>query len=259
MSIPRVDVLGVEISVVDMAKAVDSIAEWLASATRTYVCVTPAHSVMDCRDDLALRDIFNASGLTTPDGMSIVWLLKLHGFREATRVYGPDLMLAVAERSVTAGWRHFFYGGAPGVVDDLVSHLTFRFPGLQLAGTYSPPFRALAPEEDDAVVAMINAAAPDILWVGLGSPKQERWMSEHRARLRAPVLVGVGAAFDYLSGRKRQAPRWLQRAGLEWLFRWASEPRRLSPRYLRYPYFAWLAVGQLLGLSRAETSRPRQQ
>jgi N-acetylglucosaminyldiphosphoundecaprenol N-acetyl-beta-D-mannosaminyltransferase len=258
MSIARADVLGVKISVIDMPQAVETIAHWLVNGERAYVCVTPAHSVMDCHDDPGLLEIFNASGLTTPDGMSIVWLLRLRGFRRAARVYGPDLLLAACERSLTAGWRHFFYGGAPGVAEALVARLVARFPGLQIAGTYSPPFRALTPAEDEAVVDMINTAAPDLLWVGIGSPKQERWMSAHRERVKVPVMIGVGAAFDYLSGRKRQAPRWMQRVGLEWLFRWASEPRRLSRRYLRYPRFTVLAFAQLVRLVGTAGGRPRQ-
>lgn len=258
MTAERVDVLGVKISAVDLRQTVAIIERWIAQREQRYVCVTPAHSVMDCHDDPGLLEIFNASGLTTPDGMSIVWLLRLRGFRRAARVYGPDLLLAVCERSLTMGWRHFFYGGVPGVAETLAANLVARFPGLQIAGTYSPPFRPLTPAEDEAVVDLINTAAPDLLWVGIGSPKQERWMSAHRKRVKVPIMVGVGAAFDYLAGRKRQAPRWMQRVGLEWLFRWASEPRRLSRRYRRYPRFAVLALAQLLGIDGAAAGHPRK-
>jgi N-acetylglucosaminyldiphosphoundecaprenol N-acetyl-beta-D-mannosaminyltransferase len=248
--IKRVNVLGVGISAVDLTRTVDALRNWIDARSPVYVCVTPAHAVMDCRRDPELRRIHNRSGLTTPDGMSMVWLLRLHGHRHVSRVYGPDLLLATCDASQTRGWRHFFLGGAPGVAAKMVQRLAVRFPRLAVAGTASPPFRELSAEEDAAQVGEINAARPDIVWVGLGSPKQERWMAAHRDRLDAPVLVGVGAAFDFLSGRKAQAPRWLQRAGLEWLFRWATEPRRLAPRYGRYPLFVLLVLAQATGLAR---------
>ncbi len=189
--------------------------------------------------------------MTTPDGMPLVWLSRLHGRRHVSRVYGPDLLIAVCQESIRAGYRHFFYGGAEGVPEALAAALLRRFPGLVVAGTYSPPFRPLTPEEDEQIVAMIDRARPDIVWVGLGAPKQEYWMAEHVGRLEAPVMVGVGAAFDFHSGRKKQAPRWMQRSGLEWLFRLLTEPRRLWRRYLiNNPLFLWLVALQLLGLRR---------
>jgi N-acetylglucosaminyldiphosphoundecaprenol N-acetyl-beta-D-mannosaminyltransferase len=245
-----VNLLGVGVSAISMDQAVGTIASWIERREARYVCVTPAHSLMDAYRDEAFRRILNHSGMTTPDGMAVVWLLKLYGQRQVTRVYGPDLLLAVCRRSVESGWRHFFYGGEAGVAERLAATLEQRFPGLQVAGTYSPPFGALSPEEDARVVAQLNAARPDVIWVGLSSPKQERWMAEHRERLDAPVLVGVGAAFDFLSGRKPQAPRWMQRAGLEWLFRFSHEPRRLWPRYRQYPLFVWLALMQLTGIKK---------
>lgn len=233
-----------------MEDVLATMAAWIARDERQYVCVTPAHTVMDCRSDPELRRTVNAAGLVTPDGMAIVWLLRLHGQRRVQRVYGPDLLAAACARSLETGWRHFFCGGAPGVAERLASRLEHRFPGLAVAGTASPPFRALSEGEDQSLVATINASRSDIVWVGLGSPKQERWMGDHLGRVAAPVMVGVGAAFDFLSGTKRQAPRWLRSAGFEWLFRWLSEPRRLTPRYIRYPAFVGLAVAQLLGVRR---------
>lgn len=242
---PRQNILGVAVSAINMAQALTTIDGWISQRTPHYVCVTPAHGVMDCQDDPAMRRIFNASGLTTPDGMAIVWLLKLYGHAQVSRVYGPDLMLALCERSPARGYRHFFYGGAPGVAEALAAQLQARFPGMAIAGVYAPPFRALTAAEGAAVVQQINGAQADIVWVGISTPKQERWMSEHLGVLDAPVLIGVGAAFDFLSGRKQQAPRWMQRSGLEWLFRLASEPRRLWRRYARYPRFVALALAQL--------------
>lgn len=253
---PRLNILGVGVNAVTLADAVATIGGTIASRGREYVCVVPAHSVMDCVRDRSLAPVFNGAGMCAPDGMSIVWLLQLHGYRNASRVYGPDLMAAVCERSLATGWRHFLLGGAEGIADQLASRLAQRYPGLVVAGTLSPPFRPLSQAEDDEMVERINAGRPDVVWVGLGSPKQERWMAEHAGRISAPVMVGVGAAFDFLSGHKAQAPRWVQRSGLEWLFRWAEEPRRLFPRYARYPLFAVLVLAQAIGLVRYDISDP---
>lgn len=248
---PRTNILGVGISALTMDLALRVIDGWIARRERRYVCVATVHSVMEAQRDPTLRAILNRSGLTTPDGMPLVWLSRRLGFPHVERVYGPDLLLALAEHGVERGYRHFFYGGAPGVADRLAARLAERFPGIRIAGTYTPPFRPLPPEADAAVVELINGLEPDIVWVGLGCPKQERWMAEHRERLDAPVLIGVGAAFDFLSGAKRQAPRWMQRSGLEWLFRLVQEPRRLGKRYLVYnPWFVLLVALQLAGIRR---------
>jgi N-acetylglucosaminyldiphosphoundecaprenol N-acetyl-beta-D-mannosaminyltransferase len=188
--------------------------------------------------------------MTTPDGMAIVWLLKLKGQRHVSRVYGPDLMLTVCEQSVRSGLKHFLYGGAPQVAEKLAHKLQTHFPGLQIAGIYCPPFRPLTSEEDQAVIQQINDSQADIVWVGISTPRQERWMAEHIGHLTTPVLIGVGAAFDFISGNKRQAPYWMQRSGLEWLFRLATEPRRLWRRYAQYPLFAMLVLAQELGIQR---------
>jgi len=249
--VQRVNILGVGVSALNMALALEIIEGWIEHREPHYVCVTGVHGVMESQRDENLRRIHNRAGLVTPDGMPLVWLSRLKGFRHVERVYGPDLMLALCERSAAKGYRHFFYGGAEGVPEQLASVLQKRFPGLQVAGTFSPPFRPFTPEEDEQIIQMINEAAPDIVWVGLSTPKQERWMAEHVGRLVAPVLIGVGAAFDFHTGRKPQAPRWMQRAGLEWLFRLLTEPRRLWRRYLiNNPLFVALVVLQALGVRR---------
>jgi N-acetylglucosaminyldiphosphoundecaprenol N-acetyl-beta-D-mannosaminyltransferase len=230
---PRVDVLGVHVSAVSMSDAVAEVERWITERQRRYVCVTGVHGVMECRRDPALRRIHNDSGLTTPDGMPLVWCARAAGFERVERVYGPDLMLEVCRTGVAHGWRHFFYGGGPGVADQLAERLRARFDGLDVAGTWCPPYRELTAGEVDAVVERITCSGADIVWVGLSTPKQERWMAEFRERLAAPVLLGVGAAFDFHAGAVRQAPKVLQRAGLEWAFRLAMEPRRLWRRYLR--------------------------
>jgi N-acetylglucosaminyldiphosphoundecaprenol N-acetyl-beta-D-mannosaminyltransferase len=248
MTIPRANILGVGVSAINMEIALRTVEEWIARQESHYVCVTGVHGVMESWRDGDLRHIHNAAGLVTPDGIPLVWLSRLMGFRQVERVYGPDLMLTVCERSAEQGYRQFFYGGAPSVAEKMASRLQSSFPGLQVSGIYSPPFRSLSPEEDEAVVERINAAKPDIVWVGMSTPKQECWMSEHRGRLNAPVLIGVGAAFDFHAGLKRQAPHWMQQSGLEWLFRLAMEPRRLWRRYLvNNPWFLWLVLLQALG------------
>jgi N-acetylglucosaminyldiphosphoundecaprenol N-acetyl-beta-D-mannosaminyltransferase len=250
MTLPeRCEILGIGVSPVSPSLALRAIDDWIASGHQTYVCVRDVHGVMESQRDPSLREIHKAAGMVVPDGMPLVWLSRWNGFAETERVYGPDLMLAVCERSVARGWSHFFYGGGDGVAEILVARLCRRFPGLRIAGSYSPPFRPLTPEEDAKVIDEIDRSGADIVWVGLGTPKQERWMAEHRGRLDAPVLVGVGAAFDFHAGLKRQAPRWMQRAGLEWSFRLATEPRRLWRRYLRnVPLFLALVTLEALGL-----------
>jgi N-acetylglucosaminyldiphosphoundecaprenol N-acetyl-beta-D-mannosaminyltransferase len=245
----RVNILGVGISPLTRAQAVATIEGWIAHRERQYVCVSGIHGVMESQRDEGLRAIHNAAGMVTPDGMPLVWLSRLKGFEFVERVYGPDLLLACCQRSVTTGYRHFFYGGGAGVPERLIQRLQARFPGLEVVGGYSPPYRALTTAEDAEVVRQINAAEPDVVWVGLSTPKQERWMSEHRDRLAAPVFIGVGAAFDFHAGLKPQAPGWMQRNGLEWLFRLWKEPRRLWRRYLRNnPLFVWNVLLQGLGV-----------
>ena len=244
---PKVNVLGVEVSAITMALALRTIDEWIVRRTPHYVCVTGVHGIMESQNDETLRRIHNSAGLVTPDGMPLVWLSHLKGFRHVERVYGPDLMLAVCEHSVKQGYKHFFYGGAPGVADTLALKLQSRFPSLKVSGLYSPPFRPLTAEEDQMVVEQINTTNADIVWVGISTPKQERWMAEHVGQLHASVLIGVGAAFDFNAGLKKRAPHWMQRNGLEWLFRLMQEPRRLWRRYLiNNPWFLWLVMWQNL-------------
>ena len=241
----QVNVCGVLIDAVDIPRARDEITRWITERTQHYVCVTGVHGVMESRADAELREIHNHSGLTTPDGMPMVWAGRWAGNRTIRRVYGPDLMLSVCERAAERGWSSYFYGAGEGVADQLAEKLSERFPGLKVVGTYSPPFRPLTADEDEDIVRTINAAAPDLIWVGLSTPKQERWMAAHAGRLNAPVLLGVGAAFDIHAGLLRQAPRIFQRTGLEWLFRLVMEPRRLWRRYLyNNPAFLMAIVRQ---------------
>jgi N-acetylglucosaminyldiphosphoundecaprenol N-acetyl-beta-D-mannosaminyltransferase len=253
-AIPRVDVLGVAVSAVSMSSAVEEIARWLIDDEHHYVCVTGVHGVMESQRDPELRGIHNQSGLTTPDGMPLVWCAHRAGLRKVTRVYGPDLMLALLDRARDEGWSSFFYGGGPGIAKQLVSRLRLRFPGLPVAGTYEPPFRPLTGGEDQHVIDIINSSGARLVWVGLSTPKQERWMAAHVGRLDANALLGVGAAFDIHAGTLRQAPAWMQRSGLEWLFRLGMEPRRLWRRYLKNnPLFV---IGLMRRRPRVITSPP---
>ncbi len=248
MTISRVNILGVGVSAVNMATVLQTIGAWVDRREPRYVCVSPVHSIMESQRDEQLRHIHNAASLVTPDGMPLVWLSRMMGFHDVEQVCGSDLMLSVCGHFTQQGYRHFFYGGTPHALQQLHSQLLKRFPSLQVAGTYAPPFRPLTPAEDEDVIDQINRAKPDIVWVGLGAPKQERWMADHVGRLHAAVLIGVGAAFDFHAGTKKRAPRWMQQCGLEWLFRLTMEPQRLWQRYLiNNPWFIWLVLCQALG------------
>lgn len=247
MPIPRYNVLGVGISALTLDAARDLVLAAKGVRRLGYVCVTPVHAISEAQSDPAFRKILNASYLTTPDGMPVVWL----GPSGVKRVYGPDLMLAVCDAGRAVGLRHFFYGGAPGVAESLRDKLTTRFPGLHVVGLFTPPFRALERGEFSALQAEVARVRPDIIWVGLSTPKQERFMADAWRQLDAGLLIGVGAAFDFHSGRIRQAPRWIQRSGFEWLFRLCTEPRRLGPRYLKTnPLFLARVLAQKTGLKK---------
>ena len=241
------NILGIHVSAIDMDDATATLMGWIRARTPNYVCITGVHGVMESQRDPALLRIHNAAGLVTPDGMPLVWMAQRLGFGGVRRVYGPDLMRRMSQVSAGKGYRNYYFGGRPGTPERLAAALTRSYPGLQVVGTCSPPFGVVTAEEDEAIVQQIIAARPDIVWVGLSTPKQEKWMAAHIDRLNVPVLVGVGAAFDFLAGDKRQAPLWMQRRGLEWLFRMATEPRRLAGRYIRNnPAFVWQALRQLM-------------
>jgi N-acetylglucosaminyldiphosphoundecaprenol N-acetyl-beta-D-mannosaminyltransferase len=247
MEIEKVNVLGVRVSVIDQNRARDILFDDVRAGRRGYVAVTGVHGVMEAQDDAAFRAILNNALLTTPDGMPMVWMGKLQGKTGIARVYGPDLVLNLCEHSCVKNFSHFFYGGATGVADELARQLERRFPGLNIAGTYSPPFRPLNRDELSELQKRVEETQPDFFWVGLSTPKQERFMAEHLDLLpQTKIMIGVGAAFDLLTGRVKQAPPWMQRSGLEWLFRLSQEPRRLSKRYLiNNPRFAIRAAAQL--------------
>jgi N-acetylglucosaminyldiphosphoundecaprenol N-acetyl-beta-D-mannosaminyltransferase len=229
MVLEPIDILGVRISAVTLTSASEAIEGWVKARQKAYVCVAPVSTLVDCQRDPAYRKIVNEADMVTPDGMPVVWLAKVQAGKAIDRTYGPDLMRSLCGKGHL---RHYFFGSTTETLRQLEQALKKEFPEIRIAGTMSPPFRPDAQIEEKAVLEAINQANPDILWVGLGAPKQDFWMKLNRARLEVPVMIGVGAAFDFLAGVKPQAPKWIQRSGFEWLFRLCCEPKRLWKRYL---------------------------
>ncbi len=249
MNIPRFNVLGVAMSAMDLPVAVEAVIEAARARRKGYICVTGVHGVTEAQNDPAFRGILNGAFLNTTDGMPLVWLGRHFVGPDVDRVYGPDFMLEMFKATKTVPFRHFFYGGAPGVAEELKASLVARFPGVQIVGTYTPPFRPLDETEEAALAEQVRAAQPDMMWVGLSTPKQERFMAAYLPKLDVTIMAGVGAAFDFHSGRVRQAPRWIQRSGFEWLYRMCCQPRRLARRYLvNNPLFLGRIALQLSGL-----------
>ena len=258
MEVPRFNVLGVSVSGMNLRVAVKAMLEAVRARRKGYVCVTGVHGISEAQDDPEFRRILNESFLNTTDGMPLVWLGRHYLGRQVDRVYGPDLMLEIFNTTQITGIRHFFYGGAPGVAEQLKTRMEERFRGLTVCGTYTPPFRPLLPPEEQELAEVIHVRRPDIMWIGLSTPRQERFMAEYLPRLDATLMVGVGAAFDFHSGRVRQAPRWVQRSGFEWLYRMATEPRRLARRYLvNNSLFVGRIAMQLPGLRKYPLETPR--
>jgi N-acetylglucosaminyldiphosphoundecaprenol N-acetyl-beta-D-mannosaminyltransferase len=255
--LPRANVLGVGVHAIHMRGVLEVFERAIEDCVRGYVCVTGVHGIMEAQKDPAFRSILNRSLLTAPDGMPTVWVGKWQGYREMRRVFGPEMMLEVCAMSVPKGYTHFLYGGADGVADELQASLLGRFPGLRIVGTYTPPFRPLNEAERENLRARISILKPDIFWVGLSTPKQERFMAEFLPLLDAGIMVGVGAAFDVHTGRIEDAPQWMKTAGLQWLHRLGQEPRRLWRRYLyNNPRFVFKMASQLLGLSKYPLESP---
>ena len=245
----RVDVLGVGISALNLESAKRTILDRLQRREKGYICVTGVHGVIEAQDDSKFRNILNESFLTTPDGMPMVWVSWLRKHHEVDRVYGPDLMLEMAEATRDGKFTHFLYGGRPGIAELLQRRLVERFPGIRIVGTYTPPFGPLSPEQERELEERFRQLKPDITWIGLSTPKQERFMAQYLRKLDTTVMCGVGAAFDFHSKVVKQAPRWIQRSGFEWLYRTFQEPRRLFWRYLRNnTRFLWRYALSCVGL-----------
>ena len=236
---PRVNVLGVGISAITMAEAISETDDLLRQDGKGYICVTGVHGVIEAQDDAAFRRILNASFLTLPDGMPTVWVGRQQGFA-MERVYGPDFMRDFCRHSVVRGYRHFLYGGDVGVAESLKLAMESMIPGLLVVGTYTPPFRPLKSSELQDFQSLVEQTQPDVMWIGLSTPKQERFMAEYLDSLDVRVMVGVGAAFDIHTGRIKDAPGWMKRAGMQWLHRLTQERKRLWRRYLvNNPRFVW--------------------
>lgn len=226
----KYDILGTSFSLLSYRDVMTRVNDWKQNREKHYVTLTPPYSVLMCRHDPARRYATGAAALTLPDGVGIILAARLLGYPHRGRVTGPTLMLKLCDWGRAIGLRHFFYGGAPGVADMLAERLLNRYPGLNVVGTCCPPFREVTPTEDAEIIRQISEAKPDVVWVGLGSPKQEKWMAEHAAIIHATVFFGVGAAFDFHSGRVRWAPQWMRKVGLEWVYRLAHEPKRMWRR-----------------------------
>lgn len=247
------NVLGVKLSATNLPTAADFLIRAAKARARGYVCVTGVHGVTEAQNDPAFRNILNNSFLNVPDGMPMSWVGWSQGFKEMDRVYGPDLMLAILEQGVPLELTHFFYGGKEGVAELLAEKMKGRFPGLQVVGTYCPPFRPLDDRERMDLEACVTACKPDFFWIGLSTPKQERAAAELCQSLDAKLFIAVGAAFDFHAGLVSQAPRWMQRTGLEWFYRLCTEPKRLWKRYLiNNPLFIFRIALQLSGLRKYE-------
>lgn len=239
-------ILGLRVDLTSMAETVTKIVGWLSTRESRVVCVANVHMTMEAFDDPGLLDVLNSADMIVPDGMPLVWVSRMSGFSSVSRVRGPDLMLLLCKEAARLGFPVALFGGRSGDLQEKLRHsLHQAAPGLQLAAAIAPPFTPMTPSENDEFVRVINESGARLLFVGIGCPKQEKWMLAHRDRIHA-VMIGVGAAFDLFSGVTRSAPRWLQDAGLEWLFRLATEPRRLWKRYLKHnPRFAFLAALQV--------------
>jgi len=248
-NIARANLLGVGLHAVDMHRVVTIVDDALAAGGKHYICATGVHGIMEAQKDASLKAILNRAYLNVPDGKPTVWLSWIQHFAEMGHVGGPELMLEICGLSVRKNYTHFLYGGNPGVVEELSTALQRLFPGIRIVGVYTPPFRRLNSQEEADLVRMVALAAPDILWVGISTPKQEKFMAEYLPKLNTKLMFGVGAAFNFHSGRVKFAPEWMRRAGLAWLFRLCHEPRRLWKRYLfSYPRFVWKMMLQLFGL-----------
>jgi N-acetylglucosaminyldiphosphoundecaprenol N-acetyl-beta-D-mannosaminyltransferase len=248
VEIPTRDILGTPVAMTDYRGAIEAMDRMVESRERGYVCAVAVHALTVGHDDPQMGEALRGATLVLPDGMPVVWAANLLGGKLDDRVYGPELMLRYNDRCAERGHRVWLYGGRDqGSLVQLALNLRKRHPGINIVGGYSPPFRPMTAEEEDALVEQINEARPDVLWVGIGVPKQEKWMARMRERLDVPVMCAVGAAFDFHAGRISQAPSWMQERGLEWIYRIAQEPRRLLPRYLYFnPRFVLAFARQYL-------------
>jgi N-acetylglucosaminyldiphosphoundecaprenol N-acetyl-beta-D-mannosaminyltransferase len=244
MELPSYDLVGIKISAVQFPQILSQIQSWIDSQSKGhYVIVANTHVLMESRGNCDLRKAIVNASMVIPDGMPLVVVGRMRGFSLPQRAYGPELLIAALAASGEKGWRHAFYGSTPKILADMKKKINEQWPQVEIVGMFSPPFRKLSNQEDQEMVARINSSKPDILWVGLGCPKQECWIEEHSDQIEVSVMLGVGQAFDILAGAKSWAPKWMRVSGLEWLFRFFQEPSRLWKRYVIYgPQFLYLAT-----------------
>jgi len=251
------NLLGIQVEPLDMPGALARIRDALATGSKGYICMAGVHGIMEAQRSLAVRCAFADSLMSLPDGMPTVWVGRLQGFTKMRRVAGPDLVLEVFRDRRLAHHSHFFYGGKPGVAEELASNLKCRFPWVRIAGTYTPPFRDLNAGEERALIAAVRQSKPSIIWVGISSPRQELFMRKYLPLLDTSLMFGVGAAFDFHTGRIRDCTEWIKRAGLQWLHRLVQDPRHLLWRYLRNnPAFLWRIILQMAGIHPAPDCTP---
>jgi N-acetylglucosaminyldiphosphoundecaprenol N-acetyl-beta-D-mannosaminyltransferase len=244
--IKRKRILGVDFDFTDYENVLETIQQWKRRSEKHYITLSNPHSVLLCRRNQKMAQATAAAAMTLPDGVGIILAANLLGYENKGRVTGPTLMLRLSDWGCRYNFRHFFYGGAQGVAKRLAKRFSRVYPGLQVAGTYCPPFRPISDKEDEQIVGMINGTKPDIVWVGLGAPKQEKWMADHLGKIRATAMIGVGAAFDFNSGNVKWAPHWMRKCGLEWVYRFAQDPKRMWRRNLDSPIFLLKVMWQRL-------------
>lgn len=247
------NILGVRVHSVNIPLVLSKIYELINKSQKGYITVTGVHGIMECQRSLKVKAAHNHSFLTVPDGMPLVYIGKFFGYSKIARCYGPDLMMAVMEASVAKRYTHFFYGGKDGIAQKLKHMMKSKFPGIKIVGTYTPPYRPLSEEEKKELVEKVHQLGPNIIWVGLSTPKQEIFMQEYLPLLDTNLMIGVGAAFDFHTGQIKTAPTWLQKMALEWLYRLIQEPSRLWKRYmLNNPLFLWKFALQVLKIKKYE-------
>lgn len=233
MKYPYIKVLGMKVDMVQIPDVLNVMIRWISNKEiGNYVVISNANDAVLSKKNRTVKKAVNSSSLSVPDGKSLVLLGRLYGYKLKRRVYGPELMNEFCKLAAEKGYSNYFYGGSEGLPEKLKTKLIMKYPALNVVGTYSPPFRKLTEEEDKSIVEMINRANPDVLWIGLGCPKQQLWMYEHKDNIKVPIMIGIGAAFDFHAGTKKQAPLWMREHGLEWFFRLITEPKRLWKRYI---------------------------
>ena len=252
--IPSIQILGNRVHMVQTPEVVELMSHWIEKESQKchWIVVTGMHGVMEGHRNKKFQEILNSADLFVPDGISLIWTANLRGFPLKKRVSGTDLMLEFFKIANEKGYKNYFFGDVEETLNSLKKKISTNFPNLKISGFYSPPFRSFTKKEDEEIVEKINQAKSDILWVGLGLPKQETWIFEHKDKLKVPVVVGVGAAFKFLSGKVKRPPGWIGNLGFEWLWRFFQEPKKIWRRVIDIPWFVFLVLLELMGIKRSK-------